>query len=64
MQLCLSPFFYLSRISLVFKNNPYVSFFIKECAAEIMLIKLECNYGLERLFHSQNRIVVDKCALT
>lgn len=54
MRLCLSPFFYLSRISLEFKNNPYVSFFNKECAAEIMVIKLECNYGLERLFHSQN----------
>lgn len=54
MQLCLSPFFCLSRISLVFKTHPYVSFFIEECAAEIMLIKLECNYGLERLFHSQN----------
>lgn len=26
------------------------SFFIKICAVEIMLIKLECNYGLERFF--------------
>lgn len=54
MLLCLSPFFYLSRISMIFKTNPYVSFFIKECSAEIMLIKLECNYRLEGLFHTQN----------